>query len=391
MKPKLIRITTVPGSLRTLLKDQLRYMNQYYEVLAIASPDEDIEKDIRENEGVRFTPVLMTRKISLLADLKSLWKLYNIIRKERPAIVHTHTPKAGLLGMIASFLARVPIRLHTVAGMPLLEASGFKRKVLYIVEKITYICATKVYPNSFGLYEIIIKDKYAPEKKVKVLGNGSSNGIDTSHFDPQLYTKFNTNEFKKNIGIENSDFVFTFIGRLVKDKGVNELVEAFISLKKKYPNIKLLMLGNFEAHLSPLKPEIVKEIDSNNSIIYVGHQKDIRPYLKISDIFVFPSYREGFPNVVLQAGAMGIPTIVSDINGCNEIIIDGLNGLIIPVKDEKILKKRMEVLMNDEALRKQLAAKSREMIITRYQRHKICEDLLQEYNLFMQQKLKINV
>jgi hypothetical protein len=125
LRPKLIRITTVPGSLRTLLKDQLKYMNQYFEVVAIASPDENIEKDIRENEGVRFIPVLMTRKISLLTDLKSLWKLYNIIRKERPAIVHTHTPKAGLLGMVASLLAGVPVRLHTVAGMPLLEAERF--------------------------------------------------------------------------------------------------------------------------------------------------------------------------------------------------------------------------------------------------------------------------
>lgn len=386
LRPKLIRITTVPGSLRTLLKDQLKYMNQYFEVVAIASPDENIEKDIRENEGVRFIPVLMTRKISLLTDLKSLWKLYNIIRKERPAIVHTHTPKAGLLGMIASLLAGVPVRLHTVAGMPLLEANGFRRKLLDVVEKITYICATKVYPNSFGLYDIILKNKYAPEKKLKVLGNGSSNGIDTSYFDPQLYENFDTSEFKKNIGIENDDFVFVFIGRLVKDKGVNELIEAFISLRRDYSKVKLLILGSFEAHLSPLKPEVVKEIETNESIIYVGYQRDVRPYLLISNIFVFPSYREGFPNVVLQAGAMGIPSIVSDINGCNEIITDGLNGLIIPAKDQEILRERMKSLMNDNALRSQLSAKSREIIITKYQRYKIFENLLQEYNVFIEQR-----
>src|SRR5690606_29772305 len=186
MKTKLIRITTVPQSLRGLLKGQLNYMSTNgFEVIGVSSPGEALH-DVERNEGVKTVGIEMTRSITPIQDLKALVQLIQLFRKEKPHIVHTHTPKAGLLGMMAAKIAGVPHRLHTVAGMPLTVATGSKRQLLNQMEKLTYACATKVYPNSFGLEKIILDEKFTSPSKLKVIGNGSSNGIDTSIFDPAL-------------------------------------------------------------------------------------------------------------------------------------------------------------------------------------------------------------
>jgi glycosyltransferase involved in cell wall biosynthesis len=378
MKNKLIRITTVPLSLETLLKGQLRFMSQQYDITAISSDKERLEK-VGESEGVKTYSVELTRRITLLKDLKALYKLYRYLRKEQALIVHTHTPKAGLIGMMAARLAKVPCRLHTVAGMPLMEASGMKRMVLNLTEKITYRCATHVYPNSKGLYEFIIKNKFCTENKLKIIGNGSSNGIDTQHFSPVHFSKNEKIELKQRLNIASNSFIFCFIGRLVKDKGINELVQAFVELNKRYRYARLLLVGPFEQELDPLLPETEKEIQDNPHIISTGFQSDVRPFLSISDIFVFPSYREGFPNVVMQAGAMELPCIVTDINGCNEIITDGVNGLIIPPKNKEALKEKMEALIGDGTLRNRLKQNAREMITSRYEQRLVWKALLAEY------------
>jgi len=214
-KPKLIRITTVPKSLGGLLKGQLKFMNTFYEVIAVSGESEILNK-FSEEEGVRVIPVTMTRTISPIKDLVALFKLVRIFKKENPFIVHTHTPKAGFLGMFAAWLTNVPLRLHTVAGLPLLEEKGIKRKILNIIEKVTYKLATNIYPNSFGLYNIILQNNFTDKHKLKVLGNGSSNGIDTSFFDSSKVTDQCKSKLKKELGIASEDFVYIYIGRLVK-------------------------------------------------------------------------------------------------------------------------------------------------------------------------------
>lgn len=387
MSHKLLRITTVPLSLKTLLKGQLRYMSRHgFEVTGISSDGNEM-KDALQNEGVRIIPVEMTRAITPLKDLKTVWQLYWIMKKEKPKIVHTHTPKAGTAGMLAAKLAGVPLRLHTVAGLPLLEASGRKRKLLDWVEKMTYACATHVYPNSFGLKDIIVANNYTSAKKLNVIGNGSSNGIDTSHFSPVLFSEGQRRELRQSLNIMPGDFVFTFVGRLVKDKGINELISAFSDLRSPFPtpqSPKLLLIGPFEKERDPISKESEAEIESNPAIIATGFQDDVRPFLAISDVFVFPSYREGFPNVVMQAGAMGLPAIVTDINGCNEIVVEGKNGLIIPPKHTDVLKQAMLKLLNDVGLRQELAANAREMIVSRYEQQVVWEALLNEYNGLLQ-------
>lgn len=380
---KILRITTVPISLKILLKGQHRYMTQNgLEVIGVASTGKELF-DVQETEGIRVVTINMTRTIAPFKDFVSLWHMYQLCKKEKPTIVHSHTPKAGIIAMLGAKLAGVPIRLHTVAGLPLMETTGMKRKLLNGVEKFTYLFATKVYPNSKGLYDFILANQFTTENKLKIIANGSSNGIDTSHFSPEIITQDECTNLKGKLGILPEDFVFIFVGRLVGDKGINELVLAFTQLK--VPNSKLLLVGPLETELDPLNPETLKEIESNPNIISVGFQSDVRLYFAISDCLVFPSYREGFPNVVMQAGAMGLPCIVSDINGCNEIIIEGENGVIIPVKNAKAIKVAMFKMCNDVHWCQKLKQNSRTFIQQRYEQKVVWKELLEEYNILISQ------
>ena len=377
----------MPLSLKVLLKGQLRFMaSNGFDVKGVSSEGEEL-KEVIENEGIVMEAINMSRKITPFQDLKSLWEMWNFLRKEKPQIVHTHTPKAGIIGMLAARLAGVPHRLHTVAGLPLMEATGTKRKILNIVEKLTYSSATRVYPNSKGLYDFILQNNFTQSNKLKIIANGSSNGIDTTFFSPDQVTEIERVTLREKLNIQPDDFVFVFVGRIVSDKGINELIKAFSELQtveNKPAGIKLLLVGGLENDLDPLNPETLAEINQNKDIISVGFQQDVRSFFAIADALVFPSYREGFPNVVMQAGAMGLPSIVSDINGCNEIIIEGENGLIIPSKNVEKLKEKMLTLAKDKNLYTKLKGNSRRMIENRYEQSVVWNALLEEYEGLLQ-------
>jgi glycosyltransferase involved in cell wall biosynthesis len=379
---KLIRITTVPISLKVLLKGQLHFMSERgFDVIAVSSAGKELE-EVEDNEKVKIASIEMVRTISPLKDLNSLWKFYKFCRKTKPDIVHSHTPKAGIVGMLGAKLAGVPIRLHTVAGLPLMETKGLKRIVLNFVEKFTYKCATSIYPNSRGLNDFILENEFTDKKKLKVIANGSSNGIDTNFFDIDCIPESSQISLRNLLGIDVGDFVFIFVGRIVGDKGVNELIRAFKKVVHTCSsNFKLLLVGAQEADLDPLLEETLLEIANNKCIVSVGFQKDVRPYFAISDALVFPSYREGFPNVVMQAGAMGLPCIVSDINGCNEIIIDGNNGLIVPVKSTSAIVDAMKKISNNIEFYNSLKVNSRKMITSRYEQRLVWNSILDEYKL----------
>lgn len=381
---KIIRVATHSGSLGNLLQGQMRFMSSHYEMIGVGSAGEiedgqTVIQKLSITENVRVVPVEMTRTITPFQDARSLYQLYKLFKKEKPFIVHSHTPKAGTLAMIAARMAGIPHRLHTVAGLPLVEATGIKRKILNTVEKITYVCATKVYPNSHGLKDIIIENGFVSDDKMKVIGAGSSNGIDTTYFDPDLFTATQNEQLRKEIGLHPSDFVFTFMGRIVKDKGINELVTAFKQLAKREKSAKLLLVGYYHTPTAILLPETEQEIQNNDRIILLEWQKDVRPFLSISNVLAFPSYREGFPNTVLQASAMRVPSIVADINGCNEIIKDGYNGVIIPVKNTSALQEAMERLLSDTQLHQYLKENSRTTICENYERQYFWKSLLEEY------------
>jgi len=377
--PLLIRITTVPMSLRYLLQGQLPYMKKRgFRVLAMSADGPEREQIILE-EGVAHHIVPFTRTITPWQDLKCLFMLIRLFRKTRPNIVHTHTPKAGLLGMCAAWITGVPVRMHTIAGLPWVETGGLKRSLLKNMERLTFFFATGIYPNSFVQMAFLEKNRIGSKKKMKVIGQGSSNGIDTERFAPGKELMDRAHDIRQKLGINMGDMVYIFVGRIVKDKGINELVSAFGELRKEHENIYLILVGPFEDHLDPVHDKVRKEIDEGPNIHAVGFQEDVRPWLLASDLLVFPSYREGFPNVPMQAGALGLPCIVSDINGCNEIIIHNENGLIIPPKDGPALKNAMQLLTVNEDYRYKLATKARESIVSRFNRKLVWEGLAAEY------------
>jgi len=380
--PKLIRVTTVPISLDKLLEGQLHFLSSYFEIVGVSSPPQDLLQKIERREGVVVKAVRMQRGISPLKDLISLWKLIRLFRKEKPQIVHSITPKAGLLSMLAARIAGVPFRLHTFTGLIFPTQAGAMQKVLIATDRLLCRCATHIYPEGQGVRQDLINYNIT-KKPLKILANGNVNGIDTSHFDPQVYDESLKAQLRGELGITSEDFVFIFVGRLVSDKGINELVQAFQNLKLKGgisgQNAKLLLVGPLETELDPLHEDTLEAIASNAAIISVGYQEDVRPYLAVSDALAFPSYREGFPNVVMQAGAMSLPSIVTNINGCNEIIIPNKNGIIIPPKDTEALQDAMQELMQNENLYQQLKSNARNLISTRYERQKVWEALLEEY------------
>jgi glycosyltransferase involved in cell wall biosynthesis len=379
-KIKLLRITTVPLSIHKLIGGQPNFMTQNgFEVFLMSSNGPEIEA-IKQETGITVKIVSFTRKITPFQDLWALLQTIVYIIRIKPDIVHSHTPKAGLIGMLASKLTRVPIRMHTVAGLPLMEAKGLKRLLLDFIERVTSWAATNVYPNSFTLLNVLSYLRLCPQKKMKVIGNGSSNGVNQDFFSVSNFKNCEFEEVNSRLEIEKRETVFVFVGRIVADKGINELLTAFDLLSKEASNVRLLLVGNQEPSLDPLSSKSLNILENHNKIISTGWQDDVRLYLAISHIFVFPSYREGFPNVVMQAGVMGLPSIVTDINGCNEIIKDNVNGLIIPKKDYISLYEAMKLLHENKKLRNEMALRSRNLITNNYSQGFVWKEIKTEYN-----------
>jgi glycosyltransferase involved in cell wall biosynthesis len=379
-KPKLIRTATVAISLDILLKGQLSFLNSHYEVVAVSGADGHLET-VAEREGVRVVSVPMSRSIAPIKDLVSLVKMYFLFKKEKPQIVHSITPKAGLLSMTAAYFAGVPVRMHTFTGLIFPYKKGLMQTLLLFMDKVLCRFATHIFPEGEGVKSDLQRYKVTT-KPLHVLANGNVNGIDTAYFDQNQVSESEQLTLRKELQLNLSDFVFVFVGRLVADKGVNELVAAFSELSKTNTHCKLLLVGPLESELDPLSAATLQAISNNRSIISVGFQADIRSYLSISNVFVFPSYREGFPNVVLQAGAMGLPCIVTNISGSNEIIQDNSNGIVIPVRDTQSLLTQMDLLLQDNVLTNNLAQSAREIIVTRYKQQMVWEAVLDTYKKY---------
>jgi len=377
-RPRLLRITTVPISLKLLLRGQFTFFKSHgFEVLSVSADGAEVKDLIQD--GVPHKVVPMTRTITPVSDFVSLIKLIQVIRKFNPDIVHTHTPKAGLLGMMAAWMCRVSVRMHTVAGLPLMEAKGVKRKALMVTERITYACATNVYPNSKGLLKYIHEELTIDNCQLSIIGRGSSNGIDSSYFSRTSEIETRAGEIRRQHRIAKGAIVFSFVGRVVKDKGIVELITAFKMICQTKEDAYLLLVGPLEQELDPLPAAVLDFIQHNPQVIAAGYQNDVRPWMVASDVFVFPSYREGFPNVVMQAACLEVPCIVSDINGCNEIIEDQVNGLIVPAKDAKALYEAMQAMMEDHEKRESFAKKSREFVSQNFDQQFVWGQLLAEY------------
>ena len=356
MKKKIVRSSTIPQSLSTFCKGVLRELSHEYEVVAISSPGDALD-EVRTRESVRTIAVPMERHISLFKDLKSLWRMWRVLRAEKPDMIHSITPKAGLISMMAAWLAGVPVRVHMFTGLVWPTSTGLKRRILMATDWLTCACATHIIPEGEGVKADLL-NHHITRKPLQVLGYGNIRGIDLDYFDPEKFVDGRRHE---------DGFTFVFVGRIVRDKGINELIQAFDRLHLEHPQTRLVLVGPREDNLDPVLPETLQRIDQGDGIEAVGRQREVRPFYAGADALVFPSYREGFPNVVIEAGAMGLPSIVTDINGSREIIVNGENGIIVPPQDAEALYQAMKRFVEDDKMVKALAANARELIASRFE------------------------
>lgn len=376
---KLIRITTVPMALRYLLPGQMHFMaNNGFDVLMISADGKELNEVI-EKEQCRHIVVPMTRKITPLQDLKCLFQLIKIFKKEKPDIVHSHTPKAGLLGMMAAKISGVKVRIHTVAGLPLMVEKGFKYQLLKFIEKLTYACAGQVWPNSNSLMQFIIKHKLCKSSKLKIIAKGSTNGIQLNRFNKQTLDEKITAAIKTQINYTEENIYLLCIGRLVVDKGIAELVHVFTQLQKTNEELVLILVGEYEATLDPLPADTLHEIEINPSIIHINWTTQVEYYMHVADFFIFPSHREGFPNVLLQAGAMGLPVICSHITGNIDIVINNETGLIFECGNEQQMFSLLQYALMHPQQMQIMATKLQQHVKQNFPRENIWQNILQAY------------
>ena len=362
---KIIRATTIPLSLNAFCKGMLKELSEKYEVIAVSTPGQELE-EVAEREGVRTIGVPMERHISMLNDCKSLWQMWRVFRKERPTMVHSMTPKAGMISMVAGWGAGVPVRLHTFTGLVWPTASGLKRRILMFTDWLTCACATHIISEGEGVKNDLLSNGIT-KKPLKVLGYGNVKGVDMEFYSLREEVKKIVDELALR---DESKFTFLFVGRIVGDKGINELCHAFFRIHQQHPNTRLMMVGDFEEVFDPLSDETKQLIgDKQNGIITISWKSgdELLAYYAAADCFVMPSYREGFPNTVLEAGAMGLPSIVTDINGSREIIVEGKNGMIVPSRDEKALYNAMMAMLLSRVDRERMAGNARKMIADRFE------------------------
>lgn len=372
MKDSFLIVTTVPMSL-TFFKGQVQVLKSKYHIEIASSPGEKLDA-FGQLEEVATHGIPMKREISIFSDLVSLVRLSNLIGKLKPKIVHASTPKGGFLGMLAAYMNNTPVRIYFVLGLRYEGVKGLKRSFLKLMEKMSCRLATHVFAVSHGTKKTLMEEKFT-SKNIQIIWNGSINGIDTKKFNMAT----TPHPSIKNSLLPQGSIIFGYVGRLVGDKGTNELIEAFTHLHQSFPEIRLLIVGSFEDTQDPVSDRTRSFIKNHPAIVYVGSQKDVRPYFKLMDIFVFPSYREGFGMVVIEAAAMETAVICSDITGCNEIIVDGHNGVLIPPKSTEMLRLAMKTMLTQPELRSTLSTNARQSVIQRYEQHILWDHALEEY------------
>lgn len=338
-REKIIRLTTIPLTMNLLLKNQLGYLNQFFEVVVISSPGNDFT-DVQSREGVKGIAIKMEREINLFSDILSFLKLIFHFLIEKPKIIHSNTPKSSLLSMVAGWLLRVDVRIYTIGGLRFEGVFGSKRLLLIFIEKITCYFSTHILCESIGVKNKI--DQFGIKgKNVHILSPSNLNGVDTNHFNPDLFIN---EQIRQKFNIPENEFVFLFIGRIVKDKGIFELLNAFKHVSAKNSNTSLFIIGPNDGKGDDF--ELFKNLySSNDKVFYFDFMTDIREFIVLSDCFVLPSYREGFPNVVLEAGSMGKPVIMTDVNGHHEYL-NKSNGLLTKIGDSIDLLDNMNLIRN---------------------------------------------
>ena len=377
-KIKLIQVSTTPEAFIYFAQGQLKYLVSKGFDLTIVCPDSLELREIVFREGVDFIPISMNRDISLMKDVQSFFRLLYIFLMKRPDIVHGSTPKAGLLSMVAARVAFISRRLYFLRGLRFKGCSGLKWFVVKMTEFIACKCSSQVIATSKSVMAEAIKSGIIKRERVKVLHYGTGNGIDCKRFHPKLRNSIDASILRNELQIENEATVIMFLGRVVREKGIVELLNAWKIIKDRIGNVKLLIVGPLEEEF-PLDNDTVRLLHSDEDIITTGRVKNPQLYYAIADIFVLPSHREGIPIAALEASAMELPVVVTNITGSVDAVIDGVTGTIVELFDSYSMIKAIDMYISDPLLRKTHGKAGRSLVLERYSPEIIWEKLYLEY------------
>ncbi len=381
---RLVHVCTVPMTLM-FFQGQVQFMKRHgFDISMVSAPGPELDAFGAQHE-VHTWPVPMRRQIAPLEDVRTVRTLAAWLRSFRPPIVHGHTPKGGLVAMIASWLARVPVRIYHVRGIPFDTAEGWQRRLLRTTERVSCTLATHVLCNSASNRETLIEEGICPPEKIQMLAHGSSNGVDAEQrFNPQHYSVADQTALRARLDIPPEARVCGFIGRLVRDKGIVELVEAWQHLRGAFPDLHLLLVGPFEAR-NAVPPEVRAVLEQDARVHLTGMVEDAAPYYPLFDVLAFPSHREGFPNVLLEAAAMNVPIVAARASGSVDAVVDGVTGTLVPVGDAESLAGAVARYLNDAALRAAHTTAARERVLTSFQPASIWQALLEVYQQALQE------
>ena len=375
---RLVHITTVPMSLR-FLHGQTTFMKSHgLEIHAVSSPGMVLEAFGRE-ERIATHEIDMPRRITPLRDLRTIWRLIRTLHHIRPVIVHAHTPKGGLLGMISAWAVRTPVRIYHLRGLPYITATGAKRTLLKWTERVSCMLAHRVICVSHSIRDVAVNDCICSYNKIVVLKGGSGNGVDAGErFNPERTGEADRISRRETLGIRTDSLVIGFVGRLVRDKGIEELSRAWLILREKYLDIHLVLLGPLESQ-DPVSPETLDILRLDPRVHMVGGVDDSSSWYELFDLVVLPTYREGFPNVPLEAAAMELPVVATRIPGCIDAVEDGVTGTLVPPREVEPLADAIRRYLDNSELRAKHGKAGRARVLREFQQEAIWEAIYQEY------------
>ena len=349
-----------------------------FEVHALSSPGEPLLQ-FAQSLQIEVHAAVMPRRITPLVDLAALWRIVRIIRHIGPTIVDAHTPKGALLAMMAAMICRVPVRIYHQHGLPLMTATGLRRRILGWAERTTCRLAHQIICVSNSLREVLIEKRLCPPEKVKVLAHGSIDGVDAhTRFDPARISIQSAQRVRAGYQIPEDALVLGFVGRITRDKGVVELTESWRALRAEYPSLHLLIAGPFESH-DPIPADVDATLRSDPRIHLAGKVRDMPSVYRILDLVVLPTYREGFGMSLLEASSMELPVVATRIPGCVDAVRDGESGLLVPVRDAEALTAAIRIYLTDPTLRRQHGVNGRRRALRDFAPDTIREALFHEY------------
>ncbi len=380
-KPKIAVIVSTPLTVRFFLVNHLEEMVKYYSVVLFTSNVQlELLDVIHDEVDIRTIPI--RRKINFISDVIVLFQLFFIFRRERYVLVHSVSPKAGLLGMISARLAFVPHRIHTFTGQVWVTSHGVKRWLLKFADKVISICATMVLVDSNSQREFLIEQNVVQRKFSKVLGSGSISGVDLSRFRSNLRVR---RLIRKDLQISDTSVVILYLGRLKRDKGVLELARAYTLIANQVPNISLIIVGPDEENmLSKLSEILIKHIKTVR--IKTNFTSEAESFMQAADIFCLPSYREGFGSVIIEAAACGIPSVASKIYGLSDAVEDFSTGILVEPGNIEKLSNALLLLVKDEELRRALGLSAQKRVLSLFSKDHITGLLLRFYREILEKE-----